>query len=149
MEQPGFFKHLEGKLAIVGINCRTKEGEYKYKVQILRDGVVAAEREEILKILSKEFEKQYLTVSTTQKAQRSDDNFDEDKIHTDRAKSVTWSKPLWEGVFAKPVEGRISTEFGMIRYVNKEESGRHSGLDIAAARGTSICTGLLPSVKYI
>lgn len=138
LEQPSFFQHLEGRLAIVGINCRTKEGEYGYKVQILRDGAIAAEQEEILKVLPKEFEKQYLTVSTTQQAQRSNENFDEDKVHTERAKSVTWEKPLWEGEFVQPVEGRISTEFGMIRYVNKVESGRHSGLDLAAAKGTPV-----------
>ena len=138
LEQPSFFNHLEGKLAIVGINCRTKEGEYKYKVRVERDGEIAGEREELLKVLPKEFDKQYLKVSTTQKAQRSDESFDEDKVHTDRAKSVTSEEPLWEGNFVKPVEGRISTEFGMIRYVNKEESGRHSGLDIAAAEGTPV-----------
>ncbi len=137
-EQPRFFNHMGGKLAIVGLSCRTKEGDYKYKVQVQRDGKIATEREAVLKVLPKEFEKQYLKVSTTQKDQRSDENFDEDKVHTDRAKAVTWSKPLWEGTFVKPVEGRTSTEFGMIRYINKEESGRHSGLDISAAKGTPI-----------
>lgn len=138
LEQPVFFKQTEGRLAIVGVSCRMKEGEYMYNVQVLRDGEIAAEKAEILKILPKEFEKQYLTVSTTQKEQRSDENFDSDKVYTDKAKSVTSDKPLWEGAFVKPVEGRISTEFGMIRYINKAESSRHSGLDLAAAKGTPV-----------
>ncbi len=138
LEQPAFFEYREGKLAVVPINCRTKEGDYDYRVQVLRDGETAVDKEAVLKVLPKEFEKQYLTVSTTQQAQRSDENFDEDKVHTDRAKAVTSDIPLWEGVFIKPVEGRISTEFGQIRYVNKTESGRHSGLDLAAARGTPV-----------
>jgi hypothetical protein len=137
-DQPVFFNYLEGKLAIVGLSCRVKDGEYNYKVQVKRDGEVAAEKEEVLKVLPKEFEKQYLQVSSQQQSQRSDENFDEDKVHTDRAKSYTADKPLWDGTFLKPVEGRISTEFGMIRYVNKEESGRHSGLDLAAKRGTPV-----------
>ncbi|HYF84203.1 MAG TPA: M23 family metallopeptidase [Clostridia bacterium] len=137
-EQPRFFNHLEGKLAIVGLSCRTKQGDYKYKVQVRRDGEIAAENEGILKVLPKEFEKQYLKVSTAQKSQRSDKNFDEDKVHTGRAKAVTSEKPLWEGTFVKPVEGRTSTEFGMIRYINNDESERHSGLDISAAKGTPI-----------
>lgn len=136
--QPRFFNYMEGKLTIVGTSCRTKEGDYSYKVQVLRGGEIAAEKEETLKVLSKEFVEQYLTVSTTQKEQRSDDNFDKDRVHTERAKSVTSERPLWEGLFIKPVEGRISTEFGMIRYINEVESGRHSGLDIAAARGTPV-----------
>lgn len=137
-EQPRFFNHQSGKLAIVGLSCRTKEGDYKYKVQVMRDGEIEAEKEALLKVLPKEFDKQYLTVSAKQKSQRSDENFDEDKVHTDRAKAETAERPLWEGAFVKPVEGRISTEFGMIRYVNKEESGRHSGLDLAAAKGTPV-----------
>lgn len=136
--QPRFFSYMEGKLTIVGTSCRTKEGDYSCKVQVLRGGEVAAEKEEILKVLPKEFVEQHLTVSNTQKEQRSDDNFDKDRVHTERAKSATSEKPLWEGLFIKPVEGRISTEFGMIRYINKEESGRHSGIDIAAPRGTPV-----------
>jgi len=138
LEQPVFFGYKEGKVALVPVNCRTKEGDYSYKVQVLRDGAVKMEKEELLKILPKEFDKQYLTVSTNQAAQRSDDNFDQDQVYTDKAKSVTSDKPLWEGVFIKPVDGRISTEFGMIRYVNKKESGRHSGFDLAAAKGTPV-----------
>lgn len=138
IEQPVFFRYNEGKVALVPVNCRTKEGDYSHKLQVLRDGKIKAEKEEILKILPKEFEKQYLTVSTNQAAQRSEDNFDQDQVYTDQAKAVTSDKPLWEGVFIKPVDGRISTEFGMIRYVNKKESGRHSGLDLAAAKGTPV-----------
>ncbi len=136
--QPRFFSFMEGRLAIIGTSCRTKEGDYSCKVQVLRDGVTAAEKEETFKVHHKEFVEQHLTVTSTQKEQRSDDNFDMDKVHTERAKSVTSEKPLWEGTFVKPVEGRVSTEFGMIRYINKEESGRHSGIDIAAARGTPV-----------
>lgn len=138
LEQPVFYGYKEGKVALVPVNCRTKEGDYSYKVQVFRDGEVKTEKEEILKILPKEFEKQYLNVSTKQAAQRSEENFDQDQIYTDKAKSATSDKPLWEGVFIKPVDGRISTEFGMIRYVNKKESGRHSGLDLAAAKGTPV-----------
>lgn len=46
--------------------------------------------------------------------------------------------PLWDGPFLWPVEGRISSEFGLIRKVNGVPSGRHSGLDIAAPTGTPV-----------
>ncbi|HPL53415.1 MAG TPA: M23 family metallopeptidase [Bacillota bacterium] len=137
-DKPRFFSYSEGKLAIAGISCRTKEGEYTCRVQVQRDGYIAAEREGILKVLPKEFEKQYLKVTAAQKSQRSNENFNEDRVHTERARAETWEKPLWEGVFLQPAEGRISTEFGMIRYINNEESERHSGLDISAARGTPV-----------
>ncbi|MDR2132067.1 MAG: M23 family metallopeptidase [Clostridiales Family XIII bacterium] len=46
----------------------------------------------------------------------------------------------WHGVFAVPAEGRISTEFGTIRYTNGDysRSRRHNGLDIAAPEGTPV-----------
>lgn len=46
--------------------------------------------------------------------------------------------PLWEGGFSWPVQGRLSTDFGLIRYVNGKENGRHSGVDIAAPKGIPV-----------
>ena len=37
-----------------------------------------------------------------------------------------------------PVEGRISTGFGLQRYINGRLSYRHRGLDIAAPEGTPV-----------
>jgi murein DD-endopeptidase MepM/ murein hydrolase activator NlpD len=48
--------------------------------------------------------------------------------------------PLWGGKFIWPVRGTVTTDFGLIRYMNNIEEGRHSGLDIAAAKGTPVLT---------
>ncbi len=44
----------------------------------------------------------------------------------------------WEGEFLIPAEGRYSSEYGMIRYINGEFSGYHGGTDIAAPIGTPV-----------
>jgi murein DD-endopeptidase MepM/ murein hydrolase activator NlpD len=44
--------------------------------------------------------------------------------------------PLWQGKFIWPVRGKVTTDFGLIRYMNNIEEGRHSGLDISAPTGT-------------
>ncbi len=46
----------------------------------------------------------------------------------------------WEGVFLQPVEGVITTEFGMIRYTNGDYANpsHHWGMDISAAEGTPV-----------
>lgn len=46
----------------------------------------------------------------------------------------------WGGVFAMPASGRISTQFGSIRYTNSNWSSprHHWGVDIAADRGTPV-----------
>lgn len=48
------------------------------------------------------------------------------------------SPPLWEDGFVWPLKGEITTKFGFTRYVNEIENGRHSGLDIAGAKGTPV-----------
>jgi murein DD-endopeptidase MepM/ murein hydrolase activator NlpD len=46
----------------------------------------------------------------------------------------------WEGVFEIPAVGRVSTEFGTIRYTNGNRANprRHNGMDIAAPEGTPV-----------
>jgi len=45
---------------------------------------------------------------------------------------------LWQGDFLMPVQGRISTEYGLQRYVNGHFGYRHRGVDIAAKQGTPV-----------
>jgi len=45
---------------------------------------------------------------------------------------------LWQGSFLMPAEGRITTEFGLQRFVNGRFSYRHRGLDIAAQEGAPV-----------
>ena len=46
----------------------------------------------------------------------------------------------WKGTFAMPAQGRISTQFGSIRYTNSDWSNPryHWGADIAADKGTPV-----------
>ena len=45
----------------------------------------------------------------------------------------------WTEPFIQPIQGRISTEFGLYRYTNNSTTPtRHTGVDIAAAEGTNV-----------
>lgn len=45
----------------------------------------------------------------------------------------------WSGTFIQPVEGSITTQYGLYRYTNGSETPtRHAGIDIAADAGTAI-----------
>jgi murein DD-endopeptidase MepM/ murein hydrolase activator NlpD len=54
------------------------------------------------------------------------------------AMKKTAAVPQWEGVFANPLEGRISSPFGRKRYVNGRFWGQHAGRDVAAPTGRPV-----------
>ncbi len=45
---------------------------------------------------------------------------------------------LWTEPFLMPLEGRITGEFGLRRYINGEPRSSHSGIDISAVTGTPV-----------
>ena len=45
---------------------------------------------------------------------------------------------LWEGVFIRPVEGDISTGFGLNRIINRQQRSQHTGVDLRAEEGTPV-----------
>jgi len=45
---------------------------------------------------------------------------------------------LWKSVFIRPVEGEISTGFGLTRIINGRRRSQHTGVDLRAEEGTSI-----------
>ena len=51
---------------------------------------------------------------------------------------VVWEK-LWDGPFIQPVDGVITSSFGLFRYINGSATpSRHQGVDIAVAEGTPV-----------
>lgn len=50
----------------------------------------------------------------------------------------TWSERPADTYFVAPVEGRLSSLFGLKRFFNDQPRNPHNGLDIAAATGTDI-----------
>lgn len=130
--------YKSGRIALIGVNYRTKPGDYPVKIEIKRTDAKTWQLEETIIVKPKSFSKQNLKVTAQVAAIRDPKLSEDDKVHVDKAKSRSASWPMWEGPFIKPVEGRISTEFGLIRYINGKESGRHAGIDIAAPRGTPL-----------
>jgi len=91
-------------------------------------------------VLEQDFPVQHLTVSPS-KATLSPSDL---KRHNGERKQVlnmfknSDSGRLWKDPFTLPVEGRISTPFGVKRFINNEPRNRHSGVDIAAPAGTPV-----------
>jgi len=50
----------------------------------------------------------------------------------------TWSEQSTPNKFIEPIHGRVSSAFGLRRFYNKVPKSPHTGLDLAAAKGTPI-----------
>lgn len=139
--KPTIHRVDEGKVEIlIPTSYRTKIGKYPIKVSV-SDGDIIKEVGSIqMTITSRSYDKQYLKVSkqtvASTKTKKANDEYD--KVFAP-VRDKSRDEKLWDGPFIKPVDGRISTGYGMMRYVNgAETSYRHSGLDIAAKKGTPV-----------
>lgn len=123
-------------LAVIGIPLDTKIGKQHIVVEN------GGETENIsFSIVDKAYPAQYLTI----KKKRMVSGFtkaDLKKIDADK-KAMTTAKAFWteqaiDADFIPPVEGRLSSLFGLKRFFNDIPKRPHNGLDIAATTGTPI-----------
>lgn len=100
---------------------------------------LAVSSEHSVEVAYKYFDIQYLTVTADTLAIRSQENINSDAQYLQEARSTLRPEKLWEGTFVQPVEGVITTEYSDTRYTNDNPvPSRHSGIDIAAKRGTPV-----------
>lgn len=113
-------------------------------VYTIQYGIEGYDYEHTFEVKAREFNYQHLTVSksTTASTQTAEAYAEYNKYYKPALlKNVFESKSshLTEQAFVLPVSGRLTTEFGVQRYVNEKlTSYNHSGLDIAIDRGTEI-----------
>jgi len=91
-----------------------------------------------IEIRSREFGIQHLKLSSRQERTYSAPETKREKRLIGAALDLVTEKQIWNGDFLMPVEGRISTGFGLQRYVNGKFSYRHKGVDLACPEGTPV-----------
>lgn len=134
-EQPKAFT-LDGKpVAFVGFPAAARSGEYP--VTVTWPG---GEWKGKITVVYKKFTEDRLVVTKEQEATYYDPRSDQEWARVFALRSHSANVPYWEGAFRLPLDGKleITTYFGEIRFVNGVETGRHSGMDFAAATGTPI-----------
>ena len=98
-------------------------------------------REYPFTVQSKEYAEQHLTLKNKRMVEPNEQdlariNRDEEII---RRAFATWTdRPVSSLQFRLPVKGRISSVFGLRRFFNNEPRQPHSGIDIAAPKGTPV-----------
>ena len=122
--------------AVVGLPLSLKPGEYSltYKTSGHSHRIPFT-------VQPKDYETQYITIKDKRKVNPNKQDLErigkESKII--RTALATWSEQSNVPFdFVLPVEGRLSSPFGLRRFFNGQPRKPHSGLDIAAAKGTPI-----------
>ena len=123
-------------IALVGIPLSAKAGEHKISIRTDKN-----KQQQSFSIIDKDYPAQYLTI----KKKRMVTGFTEEdlkKINADK-KAMAKAKAIWteqpiDADFIAPVDGRLSSLFGLKRFFNDIPKQPHSGLDIAAPTGTPV-----------
>lgn len=123
--------------AVIGISLATKPGIQRLKVKPADAKSYYRE----FSVSAKQYETQHITI----KNKRMVNPYVKDLERIRKEKKIiidalsTWNnKPDVQTAFIMPVDGRLSSPFGLRRYFNEQPRKPHSGLDIAADEGTSI-----------
>ena len=123
-------------LAIVGIPLDTKPGKHSISINNPKHGHKLS-----FVVAYKEYPEQYITIKNERMVNPKPEDIkriNADRIPINKALE-TWTDQAQIDIdFIPPVDGRLSSLFGLKRFFNKQPKNPHSGLDIAAPAGTPI-----------
>ncbi len=124
-------------LALIGLPLSTKPGTHTLR---LFRGKGKSETV-TFKVSDKKYEEQHITLKNKRMVNPTADDLK--RIRGEQARSrkafASWDKTRSAQLdFLTPVSGRLSGTFGKKRFFNEQPRRPHSGLDIAAAKGTPV-----------
>ncbi len=123
-------------LALVGIPLSATAGEHKITIKSDKKSHQYA-----FNIADKDYPAQYITIKkkrmVTGFTAQDLKKINADKVAMTKAKK-TWTAQTIDADFIAPVDGRLSSLFGLKRFFNDIPKRPHNGLDIAAPTGTPI-----------
>lgn len=121
---------------LIGLSLNTKPG--KHYIEISNN---LGKTEKLgFNVKPKTYKAQYLTIKNKRKVNPYEKDMERilsEKKRKSKAKKV-WTAESTKADFSVPVDGRISSIFGLRRFFNEQPRRPHSGLDIAAPQGTPI-----------
>jgi murein DD-endopeptidase MepM/ murein hydrolase activator NlpD len=134
------YAYKDKQYYMIPIDLYAHPGDYKLTALINEGTENEYSFEKTLTVLNRSFKTQYLTVSEEMNETHNDNAAIYEFAQLVKpARTLSAKEKLWEGKFIMPVEGELTTDFAEIRYVNNEpSSSRHSGLDLAAPKGTPV-----------
>lgn len=124
--------------AIIAISPDLEPGIYQLRITGTNISADDKNLKKPVVIAAKEFHTSYFTMPPERTEGWTAARLAEDREKIRLARDTTEPHPLWLKTFVSPLEGRISSLYGAIRFINNNPPRRHSGIDIAAAEGTPV-----------
>lgn len=121
---------------LVGLSLSTKPGKHAVTIRNNQGKIEKIN----FTVKPKIYKSQHLTIKNKRKVNPYEKDMARilsEKKRKSKAKKVWTQKPV-NIDFITPVDGRISSIFGLRRFFNEQARRPHSGLDIAAPQGTPI-----------
>jgi murein DD-endopeptidase MepM/ murein hydrolase activator NlpD len=123
--------------AVVGLPLELKPGTHQLKITTVSGTTLMHD----FPVTDKRYQTQHLTI--TNKRMVNPEQQDLERInreqHRIRKALATWNQTTPDTLrFLLPVEGPLSSPFGLRRFFNEQPRKPHSGLDLAAAEGTPV-----------
>jgi len=144
-----FYRLDDGFVALIPVSYSAKVGDHYQLELVVTDHRGRQHPESLLLVVAdKRFPEQRLWMTAQQTGLMTADRMAEDRAKINSARANPSPAPLWSGPLLIPLEGRLTSEFGLIRYVNNVPYGRHSGLDIAAPQGSPIVAAAAGRVTF-
>lgn len=130
------FQHDKQWFAMAGISLATKPGNYVFSIKQASKN----NSEESFSVVYKKYDEQRLIIKNKRKVNPNEQDTKRIIAESKRKKSAKqlFTEHTPNVDFIWPVNGRISSIFGLRRFFNDQERRPHSGLDIAADEGTAV-----------
>lgn len=127
------------KRALIGIPADCAAGQYKIELEEKRFFLKRLLWEKTLVVSAREFPKENLELQKEKTDLTNDPKGQQGTLKIRQILKKPSSEQIWKETFNFPVEGRISSVYGIQRVINNDIPwSYHKGLDLAAAEGTLI-----------
>jgi len=123
---------------LIPVGVRTTPGAHKIMVEAVWPTGVKKSAEATISITKTSFQVSRITATKEQTDNITNQKLAEDSVKVRAAKAGSGPTKMWASGLQAPLEARITTGYGHVRYVNGVETWRHSGIDFGAPLGTKV-----------
>ncbi len=138
-EFPLFKRDDGGFEALIGIDLEATPGSHPLKL-LLKGGERVEKKSMDVEVLKHNFRVQRLKLpkKMVDLDEKTLKMVLEEKAAIEKIFGARTEKRLWQGPFLRPVDGPVSSSFGLRRILNNEPRRPHSGIDLAAPMGEPV-----------